>query len=781
MHTRLLSLVVPVTGLILACTTPDSPRTPPSQNAGRSTTAGSTSGPVATRPPPRRGPAARPGTSAAPRSWSLRRVKNLRRIGKLRPRQKKLLKQQGFFLAPQPSLKPKDRATHLFHLYERNDYIAFPSFVTVDLAIDATHAYFDAVLREVESQHLVSRLQAALKALLGEAEKVRRGARGAKAKRAAARAVTYWAVALRLLEQPARGDAPDKETVVSVMDRYQPRPRPRRRVVRPRVKVTPIPGAVRRDVRRTVLAVQAARGKVSKRILKAAVDLTQMRPRGHYTRTGVLQRFFRSMSWLGMAAFPVKGPKLDVTGVALLARSYLGSALGSKGLRRVKAVTSFFVGGPDAADLEAAAKLLAAVQPGAAKARADVLVHPALVKRYGARLQALPPPQISSTATAGGEVAQVRVLGRRPFEDNVALQRIIGALHDIATAGTHQDVLVRAPGALGSAALLGSDLARGIVVGKAADPQLKALDRAFLAGRKHIAALPAARWGLDAYHGTLHALRALLPAPPATAPRLVRTPGWRLRALQAFAGGWAELRHDTILYGEQSGAECDAPDPPAPPGWVEPVPRVYSRLAKMVQTLDKRLRAAGIPVKTSTRKDNPYARPLAEKTKTLVRLLHFLRDAARQELRGKGLTAKQRKRITLIGGEVEWLLISLANTDLLARKDQDMAVVADVFTWRSAGKAVEVAVAHPELIYAIIPGPKGPVIARGAVMSYREFLQPVSKRLTDHQWRKRLAARKAPARPAWLKPLYAEPVPFIKVVGKGVDRCGPSSGTGLKL
>jgi len=777
MRTRFLSLLVPVTGLILACTTPDSARTPPPQNAGNT----NGSGPVAARPASGMRPAARPGTAADPRTWSLRRVKNLRRIGQLKPRQKKQLGQQAFFLAPQLSLQPKDRATHLFHLYERNDYIAFPSFVTVDLAIDVTHSYFDAVLREVESLHLVSRLQAALKALLGEAEKVRRGARGAKAKRAAARAVTYWAVALRLLEQPARGDAPDKKKVASVADRYNPPPRPRRRARRPPVKLTPIPGTVRREVRHTVSAVQAARGKVSERLLKAPLDLTQMRPRGHYTRTGVLQRFFRSMSWLGMAAFPVKGAKRDLTGVALLARSYLGSALGRKGLQRVKAITSFFAGGPDAADLEAAAKHLAAVQPGAAQARADTLLQPALLKRYGAKLSALSPPQISSTATSGSEPAQVRVLGRRAFEDNVAMKRIIGALNDIAMGGRHPGVLVRAPGALGSAALLGSDLARSIVVGTGVDAQLKALDRALLVGRKHIAGLPTARWGQDAYHGTLNALRALLPAPPATAPRLLRTPGWRLRALQAFAGGWAELRHDTILYGEQLGAECDAPDPPAPPGWVEPVPAVYSRLAKMVQTLDKRLRDAGIPVKSNTRKGNPYARPLAEKTQTLIKLLHFLRDAARLELRGKALTAKQRKRITLIGGEVEWLLISLANTDLLARRDQDMAVIADVFTWRSAAKAVEVAVGHPELIYAIIPGPKGPVIARGAVMSYREFLQPVSKRLTDQEWRGRLAARKGPARPAWLKPVYAEPVPFIKLVGKGVSRCSPGSGTGLKL
>ncbi len=786
MNIRWLTWLAPTLGLILSCTTTEAPRTPPSRGAGKSAPT-----PAARRasPPPARraGAPARPAPSqarvVAPRTgpWLLSRVMNLQRLGRLTPRQRGLLARQGFFLAPQPSTKPGNRATHLFHVYERNDYIAFPSFVTVDLAIDATHAYFDAVLREVESLHLVPRLKAALAALCAEAETVRRGARSRAGKRAARRAVIYWAVALRLLEQPARGDAPDVARVASPMDRYRPRPRPAHKAARPKVRLTPVPAAVRADVRRTVAAVQRARGGVSERVLKATLDLTQFRPRGHYTRTGVLQRFFRAMSWLGMAAFPVTGPKRDVAAVALLARSYLGSAKGRKGLERIKAVTSFFVGGPDAADLAAAARLLSSARPGAAHARADALVRPAALKAYTAKLATLPRPRITSTATSRAEGPQVRVLGRRAFEDNVALQKIIGALNALVTSSPRAPQRVTAPGALGSAALLGSDLARSLVVGRPTTPALKALDRGLLAGRTHIAGLPAARWNEDAYHGTLYALRALLPAPPASAPRLLRTPAWRRRALQAFAGGWAELRHDTILYGEQSGAECDAPDPPAPPGWVEPVPAVYARLASLVQALDKRLRAAGLPLKRADPHGQPYARPLAEKTKQVVRLLHFLRDASKKELGGQPLTAAERKRITLMGGEVEWLLISLANTDLLARRDQDMAVIADVFTWRSAGKAVEVGVGHPELMYAIVPGPRGPVLARGAVMSYREFLQPVTKRLTDAEWRKRLAAGRAPKRPTWLAPLYAEPVPAIRVKGRGVSRCGPSSGAGLSL
>lgn len=753
MRDRLLLMLM--VGSLTAC-----PAKEPKQRTGNTT------------PVQRRSPVVR----AAPTGWNLAKVGNRTRLGKLTPLQTKLLVGQGFFLAPQPSPKPAQRATHLFHIYERNDYIAFPSFVTVDLAIDATHAYFDAVLREVETQHLVPKLASALRSLLQEAEAVRRGARRRNAKQAATRVVAYWAVALRLLEQPAAGDSPDVETLAAPRGAPPARPAPQ-----PRPKVSPVPASVRGVVKRTVAQILKARGPLPKGTVRGALDLTQMRPRGHYTRTGVLQRFFRSMSWLGMARFPLQGKNKDVIGVALLARGYLGSAKGRQGLDRVKSITTYFVGGPDAADLAAAARLLDKAVPQAARARADALTRPAVLKQYAAQLATLAPPKIQSTATAATEAAQVRVMGRRAFEDNVALQQLIGPLTDIALKGKDPETLVRAPGALGSAALLGSELAKGLIVRPKPGVTHTALAQAIDRGRKHLLGLGAGRWQQDAYHGTLHALRSLLPAPPATAPRLLRSEAWRLRALQAFAGGWAELRHDTILYGEQSGAECDAPDPPAPPGWVEPVPKVYQRLATLVQVLDKRLRAAGIPLKASTHTSRPYASPLADKTKNLVRLLHFLRDTAKQELRGAPLTAKQKRRITLIGGEVEWLLISLANSELLARRDQDMAVIADVFTWRSAGKAVEVGVAHPEMIYAIIPGPAGPVMARGAVMSYRTFLQPVTNRLTDEQWRKRLATGKIPPRPVWLRPIYAEPVPVIKPKGKGVSRCGPGSGTQLQL
>ena len=54
----------------------------------------------------------------------------------------------GFAIVP-------GKENQLFHVYERNDYHEFPSFVTTDLFLQAFHMYFDCLLKETEQQKFV--------------------------------------------------------------------------------------------------------------------------------------------------------------------------------------------------------------------------------------------------------------------------------------------------------------------------------------------------------------------------------------------------------------------------------------------------------------------------------------------------------------------------------------------------------------------------------------------------------------------------------------------------
>ena len=65
------------------------------------------------------------------------------------PRLQSALARNGFAIVPDTKLQ-------LFHIYEKNDYTDFPSFVTTDLYLQLFHFYFDNVLRDVEERRLDS-------------------------------------------------------------------------------------------------------------------------------------------------------------------------------------------------------------------------------------------------------------------------------------------------------------------------------------------------------------------------------------------------------------------------------------------------------------------------------------------------------------------------------------------------------------------------------------------------------------------------------------------------
>jgi hypothetical protein len=246
--------------------------------------------------------------------------------------------------------------------------------------------------------------------------------------------------------------------------------------------------------------------------------------------------------------------------------------------------------------------------------------------------------------------------------------------------------------------------------------------------------------------------------------------------LHTFAGGWSMLRHDTLLYAYQMGAECDAEEFPPPYAWVEPATGTYASLRKMVAEFSRRIGEAGIvDARPSGEGEYDVAfHTVEQKAKALDEFLADLQGWAEKQQRGEVLTEEELTALATVGGYAEHVLLTLADAYELGDGNDDMALVADVFTFR--GQALEVGVGHPELVYALIPTPKGWQVARGAVLGYREFFVPAADRMTDETWRAELAASKdfvADARPEWLGSISADPVGVVEL-GKlePQDRCG---------
>lgn len=696
---------------------------------------------------------------------TLDHVVNLDRVPGLDARQRELLAKQGFFVALQPGPKPADsaagqrtraRAKHLFQVYERNDYVRFPSYVTVDLAIDLTHQYFDVVLRRLEREHLVPKLRTALQELVKQTAAQQRSARSPEARRAAHDAALWWAVALRLLEQSAAGDRPDEIVARNPYPEMDDGSAPVPPATRPRP--TKLPRELEREVASIVARVHAAAGKERFEAWGLELDLSQAKPRSHYADDGVLQRYFRAMTWLGLSSFAIEGTDARPDLVLALVHGFQAAPAASKPMSEVLTLSSFIVGAPPTAGLAEALASARAAAPAAADATLQQWLSPALREPILAAWRKLPAHPIASDR---GPV--IEPVGKRVFADTQAMAAMLPIVRDLPeTAGA--DVL-RMMGAAGAAAVLGDATASEIAAG-----DQPAVAAAILRGR---AAASSVRTRDDAYHRTLVALDAVLHAQPTW----FEPKAWQLRTLQSFAGGWAQLRHDTLLYAYQMGAECDAQELPSPHGWVEPMPEVYAALREMVERFASQLERAGIH-EAPPADDEGYGfsqfATLHNKTEAIVGLLRQLETLSNKELRGERFTDDERRDIATIGGLAEHVLLTFADAYELGEGNDDMAVVADVFTWRDS--ALEVGVAHPELIYAVIPTPEGWMLARGAVLGYRELLVPANDRLTDQRWREQLAASKdflARHAPSWLAPIRADPVPVIELPadGQAQSRC----------
>jgi Protein of unknown function (DUF3160) len=682
-------------------------------------------------------------------------ARNLARLPQLGEAQRARLDADGFFVAPQPILPGKTQgartvqpAKHLFQVYERNDYIRFPSYVTVDLAIDLTHQYFDVVLKTLERDHLVPKLRAALRAISETAATQHARARTPAGKRAALAAASYWGTALRLLEEPAQGDRPDAvEVRLPYVDEAAAG-----EAAAPRRAEKPSITRFRGELERTIVArareIRAATGVGKYDDWGLELELSAVRPRSHYNESGLLQRYFRSMSLLGLSSFATAGEHARIPVLASALRAYAGTRE-AKAFDEVLSITDFVVGKPPTTGLREAVALAERALPGFATRSADELSATAVAGSLAAAWAALPQHPIAKRGPV------IEPAGQRVFADTLALSMLLPV---VAELGADRELLVkRSMGALGAAAMLGSDRARELVIADAGD-RAQAIGTGIDGGRRVLGEHDRHD---DAYHDTLVALRGVLGADAVYfEPR-----AWELRMLQSFAGGWAMLRHDTLLYAYEMGAECDAEDLPAPHGWVEPVPETYAALRGMVKLFAQRISAAGI-VERVRPEDEGYSQfaSIADKTKALIAFLDELEGWSKQELRGEPFSAAQRTEIAMVGGFAEHVLLTFADAYELGAGNDDMAIVADVFTWQ--GSALEVGVAHPELIYALIPSPEGWLVARGAVLGYRELLVPKSDRLTDEAWRARLAERNDgawAARPAWLAPISAPAVAVIEL------------------
>lgn len=650
----------------------------------------------------------------------------------LKPEHRKMIAQNGFVVVPADWKQME-------FVYELNNYPDEhrPSFVTVDSVLHTFHIFYDYVLRTIEVSTLYDRVCDLAVGLLAGAARQYEAAELPEIEEAALHNFGYAVVPVRLLE------IPESEWGVEV------------------------PDEVAELADKELALIETHEGFAPSPTVRFQVDYSQFIPRGHYTRSDKLKRYFKAMMWYGLVPVALRNQKEEFAPrlarqAVLLSQVILNDDIKGEPLEKVwqdvYEPTAFMVGFAD--DNTPGDYGVAVGKLFGEPLETRKLVPESDLVTLAEEVLAMRPPGIVIPSMTKDptmpSIPQLKVLGQRFVLDSHIFQMMVYPYvgeqsGSMAQVGTYN--VRNFPMGLDIPSVLGSERAYEIADQVYKQTKFRNYAEQTEKVREEVAAYTETDWTKNVYAGWLHALKFLLEVKEEGYPSFMGGEAWVDKQLNAMLGSWAELRHDTILYAKQSGVvECggeggEKKPPPPPKGYVEPEVLTYWRMKLLATQLRDGLKARELLTDEA----------LLESFNELVSLLKFLEEMSVKQLTGEALTAEEFKEIEYYGDTLARLNLytrrGAAGDEITSMTDKDMAVVADVHTADIGGdyKALEEGVGHADEIYVVYPLDGKLLLGRGAVFSYYEMTVPIEERLTDEEWQKRLASGSPPQPPTWTK------------------------------
>ena len=626
--------------------------------------------------------------------------------------QKAVLAKQSFVAAVQD---PTNGPWKFWHVYETARYQGLPVLVTTDSLLNAYHGLFDTLLQRLEEAGLYDQAVAMSQALLDTALEQWNTATDPTIKEEARLNAAFFSVGCELLAK-TRGShneaGPEVEAELALID--------------------------------------GAAGLSESPILGYAEDYSQYKPRGHYTRSDTLERYFKALMWYGHTAFYINPRTPDVTeeeAISLTRRAILvSSSLVGEARAAWDAIyepTSFLVGRADDLTIDDMEAVVTEVF-GTAQPAPDDLADQGKIATVRQKLNELPAPMILTAAVrAPGDTENreanersFRVMGQRYIPDSYAFQQLVWAY--VGEESKKRDL----PMGLDVMAVLGSSEAYSIATEDFGQNQYANYESQVKKVYEEFAGKTDGVWPDSLYTGWLEALQQVMAFPAEGVPDFMKTRAWARKSLNSALGSWTELRHDTILYAKQSvTAEGDGGEEPEAAGYVEPYPAFYAKIAELATTMRQGMDDYGLTDSEA-----------ANKLDTMIELAGSLAAIAQKELAGEKLSAEDRGVITSYGGSLEWLEHFDDTSDqgmTLSPAAEKSPVVADVHTSYDSLQALEEGTGYPLVLYVAFELDGKLQVLCGASYAYYEFTAPIDGRLTDEEWTALLDSGAAPARPAW--------------------------------
>lgn len=624
------------------------------------------------------------------------------------------LSRNGFAIVP-------ERQEQLFHIYENNDYHAFPSFVTTDLYLQAFHMYFDFMLRKMEEGKMLKVMTDCTKALYTEMMAKAKTSKG-NMREAAQRSATYFAIAHSLLS----GN-----------------------------KLMPLPAKWTTMAQQEIKNVKAATSQFSDFLdyhnVKFIYDI--YRPRGHYTRSNALKRYFMGMMWLQNAPFGSDKPQ-QLRAALLIAHTIGSSTAHTKSYNTIDGPITYLMGNSDNLSMLHIYDIIK--QDGASinkymTSNADLeRVKAAIEKKDEEQTRIRPKFERSSHC-------KINFMPQRYMPDGEVLQEMV----DYDNLPTKRDV----PKGLDIFAAMKANGAYRILIDELKEDQKWDKYKENLA--RMTKRMDEIDWNSTVSNKWMATLKCMTEK-TSNMPYFMKNPEWDKKNLNTALASWAELKHDAILYAKQPmGAECgdgeDLPDPHVM-GYVEPNVNYWTKAIELLDATSKVL----VDYKMMTDEMKNVTTQMKEEAQ-------FLLNMSNKELKGEVLSGEEYDQIKAIGSMFEYITLQIVGAEpgagwdaAVSGADKSIAVIADVYTANADNNpkksVLYEAVGPAHEIYVVVEVGGYLYLTRGAVFSYREFQENVAApRTTDEEWQQQLKSQPNKGIPSWMEEL------IVPIDGKPLD------------
>ena len=612
------------------------------------------------------------------------------------------LGEDGFAIVP---------ANHdqLFHVYEQNDYNQFPSFITTDLYLQLYHLYFDCMLRELEENHLIDLM------------------------------IRFTRDMHEVLYNMERWSGSD-ETIEKIAHHNAAYYNIAHKLFTGKYIFEPAAGSVEIEEVNNAMAAENNNSNFMEDYKEIMFPYSLFRPRGHYTRSEKLERYFRGMMWLQTASFGMNN-KDEVLAAVMQACALKLDKKSQENYNRLNSLITFLMGKSDNLTIM---QVKAEVEKLNMQME-DLLHNDQAIAQLTAKLNEIGDkqtrirPKYEKTSHN-----KINVMPQRYQPDAEVLQEMVD--YD------NHPTLRATPKGLDFFAAMQVSAAEKILI----EEGQKWKDFAPML-RKMKDRMQQINWNETIVTQWMSTLRALCDRDPQlNLPYFMVTPEWKLKDLNAMLASWAELKHDAILYAKQpAGAECGGGGPPEPvvKGYVEPNIGFWKKAISLLDNTAYLLK-----------EENMLTDKISNATERIREEAQFLLNVSEKELAGKELTEEEYDQLQYIGAAFENISLDLVRepdqylmgwSDVQGA-DKKVALVADVYTANADNNPEKSilfeAVGDADEIYVVVEIGGYLYLTRGAVLSYREFIQPIDEpRLTDEEWQQQLEMNPRKGVPDWMK------------------------------